>query len=117
MIENPNPEGGTATEIPFPGAPTPPEVAEIVKPNGLNVLLRLDGLPTMQGGIHLPQKMQNLEFITATVLAIGPECKFVKKGSRVLVAYKAIINGSAGIPLEQVKLFFTQENLIVAVIG
>lgn len=121
MIEDNNPPDSSSDEgiqIPFDAsAILPPQVADIVKPNGLNILLRLDQMPTMAGNIHLPQKMKSLEFVTATALAVGPECKVVKVGNRVLVAIKAIINGEQGIPLEGVKLYFTQENLVVAVVG
>lgn len=120
--ESENPEhvgsAGEDVKIPFDASSVlPPEVADIVKPNGVNVLLRLDQAPTMQGMIHLPQAMKSLEFITAGILAKGPECKFVQVGDRVVVARKAIINGDAGIVLEGVRLHFTQENLIVAVVG
>jgi hypothetical protein len=100
-----------ATEIAFP---TPKRLT--IRPNGVNVLLFLDEAPTTQGGIHLPQKMKSLDFITATVLAKGPDCKFVKDGDRIIVALKALINQEGGILVGGAKLFFTQENLVIAVI-
>lgn len=124
MIEDQEPvsDMGHVTEIPFElpkneDAQEIKKVADIVKPNGTNILLRRDQAEQTQGGIILPQKMKSLEFITATVLAKGPDCKFVKEGDRVLVASKALINGEVGIMVEGVRLYFTQEPLIVAVLG
>lgn len=90
--------------------------ADIFKPNGVNILLQIESSPGVQGGLHLPQKMTSLEFVTAKVLAKGPDCKVAKVGQRFIVALKAIINGEKGIVIEGVRLFFTQENLVVCFI-
>ena len=129
MIDQNNPEGGPPAEneiegdthtpetdlhtqqIPFP---TPKRLT--IRPNGVNVLLFLDEEPDTKEGIIIPKNAKRLDFVTATVLARGPDCKFLKDGDRIIVALKALINGESGMVVGGAKLYFTQENLVIAVI-
>lgn len=87
-----------------------------LRPNGVNVQLAIEHKPLKKGDIILPGNVKGLEFITAVVIAAGPECKMVKSGDRVVVAAKGLVNGERGIEVDGHRVFFTQEQVIVAVI-
>lgn len=125
MIEN-TIEGDThepesemhAQEIKFPGAEdggAPALTPITIRPNGVNILIQYEK-PEKAGEIFLPNQAKGLEFIVALVLEVGPDCKFVKKRDAVILAAKAIVNGDKGVQIGGNRLFFTQENLIVAII-
>lgn len=84
------------------------------QPNGLNILTDY-AKPEMAGEFVLPQNAKSLEFVTANVVAIGKDCKFVEKGDRILFAAKALVNGDKGIVVDGRRLFVTQENLVIGV--
>lgn len=88
-----------------------------LRPNANNVWL--DYRPpgeTKEGGIIVPGSARKLDFVTARVLAKGPDCRMVKEGDKILVAAKGIVNGEQGILIEGRRVYVTQEQIIVAVI-
>lgn len=111
MIDPNPPEGGNTnlTELKFPAT-------------GLKFRLAANWLrinypkTDMIGLIHKPIQMKELDFAVVTVLDIGPDCKFVKVGDRVLVSIKGIINQQNGVIVDGTVQFFTQENLVVTVV-
>lgn len=114
MIENPNTDGGApeGTVISMPGIKLP----SVFKPvsNYIQIDYRRNG---SAGGIVMPGNAKPLEFVTARVLAVGPDCKTVQKGDKIVVATKGIHGGDNGITIDGEKAYFTQESLVVAVVA
>lgn len=84
-------------------------------PCGNNILLGYKK-PEKAGTIHLPTQAKQLDTIICDVLAVGPECKFVKVGQRVLILTKALVGGPEGLTVEGRKVFFTQEQVLISVV-
>lgn len=110
--ESASPEQPELVEIPFPATN-----GTKFKPNGNNVQLAYvpQGDRT-EGGVIIPGHAVKLEFITASVIAVGPKCEVVKPGDRVVVALKGLVNGEKGVSVDGRRFFFTQEQVILAVV-
>lgn len=98
------------TEIPFPLP-----AGNKYRPNGNYVRVAYTK-ETIKGGIIVPMQAKPLDFVLVTVLDVGIDIKLVKKGDRVLVAMKGIINGEQGVMIDGEQTHWTQENLIVTVV-
>ena len=118
MIQENNPDGGVHGDLApaetFPGAVQAPEELTF-KPNSNYIWLDHEKALKV-GEIFLPNKAKGLEWMTAKVLAAGPECKCVAAGDEVLLATKGCVGGDDGVLLRGSRFFFTQENMVVAVI-
>lgn len=113
--ENRNEGGGDEEASHTQQIPFPVMTKVKIRPNGNNVLIAWRK-ESMAGELHLPAKMTSLKFISAKVLATGPECKMVKEGDVVVVALKGLVNGEDGVVVDGNRLFFTQEPVIIAVV-
>jgi hypothetical protein len=120
MIQESNPDGG------IHGDTDQAETSHIVvlpftapglkfRPNGNYIRLAYQK-PEKVGSLHIPGQAKPMDFIVATALDVGPDCKFVKPSDRVMVATKGIIGGVEGVTVEGTRTFWTQENLCVTVI-
>ena len=62
----------------------------------------------------LPQNTKLPPFVHAAVLAVGPECKQVRKGDTILLNASTIMRMKVG---QESEVFFTKENMVVAIVG
>ncbi len=117
MIQPNNPEDTASHEPEMVEIPFPVTNDIKFKPNGNNVQLAYvqEGERT-EGGIVIPGSARKLDFITASVIAVGPKCELVKAGDRVVVALKGLVNGETGVMVDGRRFFFSQEQVILAVI-
>lgn len=72
--------------------------------------------PGKVGEIIMPIQMKALDTIICEVLAVGPDCKQVKAGERVLILTKALVGGPNGLLVEGQSVFVTQEQTVIAVV-
>lgn len=93
----------------------PPLKTTKFKPNSNYIRLDYEK-PDKVGEIIMPGQAKGLEWITATALDVGPECKVVQKGDKVLLASKGMVNGANGILVEGRVTFWSQENMIIGVL-
>lgn len=70
-------------------------------------------VPTERGGILLPEGMKTqFTFLTCTAIEIGPDCKWVKKGDKIVCASASIMQSDH----DGHKYNFTQEDKIAAIL-
>lgn len=127
MIENdsPIPFPSSETTPQFPVAPagdaaaTVPPAKGAVRFEPIGDYIQLDyEKPAKIGQLFVPEKMKKdiMEFITAGVLACGPNCKQVKPGDTILCGTAALLTISAGGGAAGFVMTLTKEDKILAVV-
>lgn len=116
MIDQ-NQDGGSAPETHAQEIALPAQTAPIsIRPVANHLLLDYQK-PALVGQIHMPQKMRQLETITAKVLARGPDVKHIEVGQRILILAKALIGGEEGLMVDGRRCYLTQEQVVIAVVA
>lgn len=116
MIQPTEEAGGGKNKLPFTLVTGElPEAKFIVKPNSNYIWLRYEQ-PKIKGGIHIPGSAKGLDWISGVVIAKGPDCKFVKKDDRVVLATKGMVGGESGMVVDGFRFHMTQENMVVGVL-
>lgn len=92
-----------------------PEKNQKLRPHGNYIWLKYEK-PATIGGIIMPGKAKGLDWITAEVIAVGPDCKSTKAGDRVILATKGLVGGEDGIFVAGQRWHLTQENMCVGAV-
>lgn len=71
------------------------------------------------GEIYMPQSAKGLKWVVSVALECGPDCKLVKPGDSVILAYRGLVNAEHGdgiVKIGSQETAWTQENMIIAVL-
>jgi co-chaperonin GroES (HSP10) len=125
MIQPSDQAGGPSAESPEAGAPAE---STIIHLGTMPTKARLKFQPTADfiqvkyqaetkvGGVFIPGQAKPRDYVVVEVIAVGPDCKKVKAGDRVIISTNGIHGKADGILVDGVRVHFTQERVVLAVV-